>query len=279
MHETLPSISYIGDLTNELAGFRLRIEQVTQYLDLIYGFNITADINVLVRHMYNVDYAKSMIKKHNAKLIYDITANHFNDDLRKTNLELCEYASNITCSSTMLAKKIKDETGKIAHLVHDTYENSETEPTLLTGNKLLWFGHPYNLNSLTPYRNIPNLKILSKNDKNIMNWSLKTEQEELKKCDMVLLTNNNIYASENRVVKAIRAGKFVITPSDIPSWNELKDFIWIGDVNKGIEWAKNNREEVLDKILKGQLYVRNKFAPEIIAKQWRRIFIKTHLNY
>lgn len=279
MNKTLPLISYIGDLTSELAGFRLRIEQICQHLDLTYGYNITGDVNLLIRHIYNVNYAKSMIKKHNAKLIYDITANHFNDDSRQGTIELCEFASNITCSSTMLAKKIKEETGKDAYIINDTYENPEIEPTLLSGDKLLWFGHPYNLSSLTPYINIPNLRICSKNEQNVIRWSLRTEQDELKKCDMVLLTNENIYASANRVVKAIRAGKFVITPSDIPSWNELKDFIWIGDPNKGIKWAKNNKEEVLDKIRKGQLYIRDKFAPEIIAKQWRKIFIKTHLGY
>lgn len=279
MQTKLPTISYVGDLSSEFAGFRLRIQLPSRYIDLPYVYGSTGDVTVIYRHIFDPDYISNMLKKHNSKLVYDITANHFNDEHRYRNIETCKIASTITCSSNELVKKIKQETGKDAVLIYDAYENPEIEPTLLNGDKLLWFGHPYNLSSLYPYRNTPNLTICSKDANNVIKWSIKTELDELKKCDMVLLTNKNIYASENRVVKAIRAGKFVITPSNIPSWNELKDFIWIGDINEGIKWAKNNREEVKQKIINGQQYIRSKFNPEHVAKHWRKIFIKTYLNY
>jgi len=94
----------------------------------------------------------------------------------------------------------------------------------------------------------------------------------LEKCSVVLMTGTNPGASSNRVVKALRAGRFVVTPGGVDAWDELRDYIWVGDVEEGIAWAQNNREEACRKILEGQAYVRVRNCPTRIAAQWTGVF-------
>jgi hypothetical protein len=64
--------------------------------------------------------------------------------------------------------------------------------------------------------------------------------------------------------KALRAGRFVVAPQDCPaSWKELSDFIWIGDVEEGIQWAFANREEACRKIATSQSYIQDTFQSAV----------------
>ena len=57
-----------------------------------------------------------------------------------------------------------------------------------------------------------------------------------------------------------------------PNYLILKDFIHIGDIQQGYQWAIDNKEEVLDKIKKGQKFVRENYELNIIAKKWQNIY-------
>jgi hypothetical protein len=77
------------------------------------------------------------------------------------------------------------------------------------------------------------------------------------------------------VIKAIRAGRFVVAPEDSPaSWKELSEFMWIGDVREGIRWALSNREEACHKVLLGQKCA-SRFSPQLIGSQWADLFAST----
>jgi hypothetical protein len=89
---------------------------------------------------------------------------------------------------------------------------------------------------------------------------------------VVLMVGNNPGASSNRVVKALRAGRFVVTPGGVDSWDAFRDYIWIGDVREGIDYALNNREEVCNKIEAAQAMIRDKFSPQTIGRQWADLF-------
>ena len=86
--------------------------------------------------------------------------------------------------------------------------------------------------------------------------------------------------SNNRVVKAIMAGKFVVTPNvEMKSWQKFKDYIWMGDVDDGIKWALENKPAALFMIKRGQDYIRPIYSPRVIAKQWKEMIKWTWVSW
>jgi hypothetical protein len=199
-------------------------------------------------------------------VVYDVVNAHFRDpDYRA----MCDVATVITCSSSAMVGIIKAATGRDAVVIPDPYENAESEPAIGEG-RVLWFGHQANLKSLQPYIDV--MPDLCTGDL----WSPANEARLLERASVVLLTGNNPGASSNRPVKAIRAGRFVVAPEDSPeSWKELSDYIWIGDVREGIQWALANREDACRKVTLGQQYVKTRFSPQLIGSQWADLFAST----
>ena len=74
--------------------------------------------------------------------------------------------------------------------------------------------------------------------------------------------------SPNRVIDAIQQGKYVITNNGVDSYKELKDYIHIGNITEGLKWALNNKDQVIEKIKKGQEYVLKNHSPKIIGQRW-----------
>jgi hypothetical protein len=142
----------------------------------------------------------------------------------------------------------------------------------------LWFGHAANIPSLfaavDKIADMPIVLTICTNYKHgaALEWSPETERRSLDRCAVVLVTGNNPGASANRIVKALRAGRFVVTPGGVPAWDVYRDFIWIGDVRKGIEWAFANREEACERIKMGQEYSKVASNPDSIARQWMDVF-------
>jgi hypothetical protein len=153
-------------------------------------------------------------------------------------------------------------------VIDDPYEN-ELRPPECVGVNVLWFGHAANIGSLIQ---VPHLTVCS-NHPHAIPWTPQTERECLEDCAVVMLTGSNPGASTNRVVKALRAGRFVVTPG-LDSWQQFRDYIWIGDVQEGIAWALNNREEACSKIAAGQQYS-ERFSPSVLGKQWGNLFAST----
>jgi hypothetical protein len=168
-----------------------------------------------------------------------------------------------------MAEIIKDATGRDATVIPDPYENAESTPEVI-GDRVLWFGHQANIQSLKPYADL-NVGVCTADA-----WTLQNEARALAGAGVVLLTGSNPGASSNRVVKALRAGRFVVAPSDSPeSWREFSEYIWIGDVREGIAWALNNREDACRKVSAGQNYARTRFSPQLIGSQWEALFAST----
>ena len=123
-------------------------------------------------------------------------------------------------------------------------------------------------------------------DYNIIDWTYGRQGKYVRESDLVVLPiNSNDYMAQskgnNRPVDALRLGRFVITTKGCPSYESLKDYIWIGsevstsvenDICNGFQWAIENQEEVLSKIKAGQNYIRLNYAPEIIGNKWKELY-------
>ncbi|HXD52409.1 MAG TPA: hypothetical protein VN689_10985, partial [Burkholderiales bacterium] len=107
-------------------------------------------------------------------------------------------------------------------------------------------------------------------------WSLEATAQELERADLVVLpqdaaTDWGRVKSHNRLVEAIRAGRFAVV-SPIPSYLELKDYAWVGaNLTDGVEWALENPDQARKRIVAGQTYIAERFAPARIGAQWARV--------
>jgi hypothetical protein len=106
-------------------------------------------------------------------------------------------------------------------------------------------------------------------------WSLDAARRSIEDADIVVLPQDAGSAwgrvkSHNRLVETIRAGRLAVA-SPIPAYLELAEFAWVGeDLAAGIEWALAHPTVAEGRIVAGQAYVANRFAPERIGALWAR---------
>jgi hypothetical protein len=252
-------IGYCVPSLPQLASFRLRVDIPRKHLGMQSQIGI-GDATFFFKN------GNPLLARSLKNVVYDVVNAHFEDpDYRA----MCDLAKVVTCSSEAMVPIIKAATGRDAVVIADPYENSEGKPEVL-GDRVLWFGHQANIESLRPYRDMK-VDLCTAEA-----WSLEREAKALWSAAVVLLTGNNPGASSNRVVKALRAGRFVVAPDDCPSsWKELSEYIWIGDVRKGVRWALENREEACSKVSAGQKYIKSRFSPQLIGSQWADLFAST----
>jgi hypothetical protein len=180
-------------------------------------------------------------------------------------------------ASDHMAAVVKMHTGRDSMVIDDPYENGEDRPTV-AGHGVVWFGHSANITSLFQVAElitVPLVICTNYQHSAAVHWTPESERKCIYESSVVLLTGNNPGASTNRVVKSLRAGRFVVTPGGVESWEQFRDYIWIGDVRDGIAWAHNNREEACNKIAAGQEAIRKKYSPQSIGSQWAGLFAST----
>lgn len=261
-------VGYCVQKTPQLASYRLRVAIPAKHLGCGYEIGTVGNPTFFYKHFDdNVALAERC-----GPFVYDVVNDHFNGSHGQYYRRMIGMAAAVTCSSPAMAEIVRRHTYKSPTVIDDPYENDERGAEVL-GDGVLWFGHQANIKSLHRYLDIPNLTICSNLPHDaIVPWSIDSEREQLEKCAVVLMTGDNWGASANRVVKALRSGKFVVTPGGVPAWDELQDYIWIGDVRDGIKWALNNREEACRKILAGQKFVATRNRPASIGAQWKELF-------
>jgi hypothetical protein len=262
------TIGYCVPVTPQMASYRLRVAIPAPLLGRPYEIGTYGDVSFFYKHFEgDLELARNA-----GPFIYDVVNDHFGGKHATHYQTMCGWAAKITCASEAMAGIIRDKTGQDAEVIDDPYENEESEASC-SGRRVLWFGHQANIRSLAPYLDLPELVICSNfNHPLVRQWSLPEEARQLHRAAVVLLTGDSPGASANRVAKALRAGRFVVTPGGVPAWDEFKDYIWVGDVEKGVAWALANREEACEKIRCGQQYTRERFTPSLIAAKWTAAF-------
>lgn len=265
-------VGYCVPITPHMASFRLRVAIPAALLGCDYEIGCYGDPTFFYKHFEgDLELADSCP----LPFVYDVVNDHF--DGKPHYKTMCHWASRVTCSSETMAEIIKKHAGVEATVIDDPWENAEEKPQC-EGREIFWFGHAANLMSL--HRVGPQIEDLkavisictnSPSDYAIR-WSPETERRGLERTAVVLVTGDNPGASANRIVKALRAGRFVVTPGGAPAWDAFKPYIWMGNVREGIEWAFANREEACAKISAGQEFVRERNSPQTISTRWMELF-------
>jgi len=204
-------------------------------------------------------------RKHGRKVIADFCDMHFH--LHFYSLIL-ESANVVTCPTKWFAEQIRLQFGVIAEVIPDPYEYPEVVPHC-AGDNLLWFGQGMNIGGLERIGNLiagyP-LRIVS-NIEGAISWSKENMLDSFAKSDIVVMPETAPYKSANRTIEAIRQGCFVVAEPH-PAINDFPG-IWIGNIKKGIEWAKHNPQEANARTRMAQAWVREWYSPKTQADAWR----------
>lgn len=257
-------IGYCVPMQPELASFRFRVAIPAAGLTVPYRFGVTGAPTFFYK-----DGNPALARSLRGGVVYDVVNDHFAGPKADAYHGMVAAADVVTACSDAMAEVVKAATGREAVVIDDPWECGE-EAAAVRGEYVVWFGHGANVETLRPYADLPNLRVVS-NVRGAIPWTRAKERSAISQAAVVLLTGKPT-ASTNRIVKAIRSGRFVVTPSGVPSWEQFREYCWIGDVREGVEWALNNREDARCRILAGQQYISATFRPSLITGRWMEVF-------
>lgn len=262
----------------DVASTRYRIVIPAMQLQKM-GHEITKNAPVIVYNKGSIDPAILDIYP---KKVYDICDDNIDCPERGTEYRHhLKIANAVTCNSDCMRFIVHQKTGRVATVIPDPYEHEEWAPSW--GEGLLWFGHWTNLKDLdrtgvraTVITNVAGVprgsraaEILARTQ--AIEWSPQAVDEAYKSHALVVIpTGRAIAKSANRLIESVRAGKFVVC-EPLPAYEEFSEFMWVGDIKEGIEWALRNPQECQDRVRYCQNYIRERFSPETIGRKWLRV--------
>lgn len=192
--------------------------------------------------------------------------------------EMMREATILTCASEFSRRLLADDLGREATVIHDPYEYEECPPHG-DGMRLLWFGHPTNMdgaNRIIPFGTDYPLTIVTNAQKvegtgpvRVVQWSVDALREELAQADIVLLPETAPHKSANRAVEAIRQGCFVVAEPH-PSLMQIPG-IFIGNLRKGLAWAQAHPQERQTRTAQAQAFVRERYSLAQVANAWKQV--------
>lgn len=216
---------------------------------------------------------------------------------------LAERADLVTASSRLLASAIEDATNVKPHLVRDPYEGAGGAVRWAPAGrhvKALWFGTPFNLESLlAEAAALPpkirdytlEIKVLTRECAGLVDglrklsersgaklrlqfqeWSLDENWAALRACDLTVIPvkqGARFFQAKgpNRLVETLRAGRFAAA-HPMPAYDEFKPWVWPGDIDEGIAWSLDHPAEVVARIAAAQAYIEQHYSPAAIAAEW-----------
>ena len=251
------------------------------------------------------------VRSRGGKVIVDLCDNVFappEDGLLPIYRKLFPECDAVVAATPLLAEVARRQLPPRVKVfsITDTYEGREKPAAAWDGQgqlNLLWFGYPNNLPLL-----LPRLEDLSRlggkfdvllsvvtlwttallercpDEANGMKisklpWSLEAQERALDTCHIVLIPSDDSPArltkTANRVITALRAGRYPVA-HPLPSYEEFRFAAGLDrDIVRAIRWAVDHPPEVLARIRAGQSYIRDRFAPSLIAAQWEEALRQT----
>jgi SAM-dependent methyltransferase len=261
-------------------------------------------------HPSNEDLAEDL-KYAGAQVVLDVCDNHFeHPEYGPHYHRMVEIADRVIASTDRMAQIIEHHTGRKASVISDPLENPRGQPAFLPrfpAVRLLWFGHPTNLDSLfgalprlaeagrrypihlrVVTSPIPGLaeKLGAVNGQHhaafqieLTPWSPQAVRDATAECDIVIIpslsNDRKSVKSPNRLIESIWAGRCVVA-NPIPSYEPFGQHCWLGDdLAEGIFWAVGNPEEVVGRITDGQRALAYDHSAYAISRQWEAVIAET----
>jgi glycosyltransferase involved in cell wall biosynthesis len=231
------------------------------------------------------------LRQRGMRIIADYSDDHFLDPARGPGYRAMAAAADAAVASTPgLAEVLQAHTPVRVSVVTDPVEGERGEPraSIASPPRLLWFGHPLNLDTLPDgleqiarRRIAVALTVLTSPGAGaevlghrFRAWSTAALFEELRACDAVIIPSNphdprKAVKSPNRFTEALWAGCFVIA-HPLPAYEPLAPYGWVGeDLGEGLAWLLAHPDEALARIRAGQEAVARDFSPAAIGRAWQ----------
>lgn len=233
------------------------------------------------------------LRKREVRIVADFSDDHFvNPTLGPIYRAFANVADAVVASTAGLAEVLKSQTPIPVTVVGDPVEGARGEPRggIEPPPRLLWFGHPLNLDVLPlgldqiNERRIPfALTVITAPGAGaqtlghrFLPWSTEAVFDELRACDAVIIPSDphdprKVVKSANRFTEGLWAGRFVIA-HPLPSYEPLAGYGWVGeDLGQGVQWLLEHFDEALGRIRAGQEWVAQNCSPAAIARAWEAV--------
>ena len=256
-------ISFMHCGNESMASYRYRAQMPVHWLDADIN-NPRADVHVYAKPVpQDIDHI-TRAKSEGKTVIVDICDLHFELEYYRKAIRMADL---VTCSTRWIAEFILEDFGIACAMIPESYEHEES-PVHCHGNRLLWFGHASNYDSLQRIRDqlsdFP-LTVVS-SVVGCIPWSPENLTQALAEADIVILPETAPYKSANRAIEAIRAGCYVVAEPH-PALEGLP--VYVGNLRAGIEWVVNNQQQANQQILEAQAFIRERLSPRILGNAWR----------
>ena len=291
---------FIPDSVIDRYSFRARgkllLENMPNSHGYIKDYKLIKDTNEL--YIIGKEFDNDIIdhcNKNNIKYVMDISDYKFyKNSLLELYKKATENCKAIVTTCDHLADEIKKIFDKPCIVIEDPTERKQIKPNkkIFTKNdniNLVTYGARKNIRSINfeilkqqlfnVHQNI-HLKIIT--NKSIedplewIDWNFNLQEKLVREADFILLPI--AYAEKkkafllskgnNRPIDGIQQGKFVITNNTIPSYVDLNNFLWAGNIAEGLRYAIDNPNEVVQKITLGQEHINKYYTPKHIVTKW-----------
>lgn len=205
------------------------------------------------------------------KRIFDVCDSHFDHEtLGPYYHRHVELADEVTCNSTTMQAVIKAKTGRYAFVIPEPYESPECEPAIEP--RLFWYGHKSNLKDIERLQ--PDLHhplLIMTNKDGYPQWSKVAFQNAMDMAPIVVIpTGKSMAKSENRMVEAIRCGRYVCAEY-LPAYEPFTSFFELGNIPAQIDVVLANPLAAMAKIKDAQGFIRERYSPATIAGKWLEV--------
>ena len=259
-------------------------------------------------------------RQRGARVVFDISDNHFDTPEYAAHYRaMAGLADIITVPTAAMAAAVLQHTGKPAIVIPDPVEALRVAPVpdqsgwgtprnwlqRVFGKaappaplRLLWFGHPANLNPLAALaaqlagvtRHGPvQLRIVTQPGAaaeavcatltqhgitaEVTPWSLTAMRAALEWCQLVIIPSDadnprTRVKSANRLLESLWAGRYVVA-SPIEAYQAFEEYAWVNhDLARGIVWAMQHPAAVTQQIERAQQHVAANLTVAAMATQW-----------
>lgn len=254
------------------------------------------------------------LSRRGKRVLADFSDDHFLDpQVGPFFRALAQMVDCAAAATPELAERLREAGARRVAVVTDPVEGRRGEPAVRevasrpvsadAPLRLLWFGHPANLDTLRLLR--PSLEALMRetplaltlvtmpgvggealatefsaawrsasSQARFAPWSTDAVFQALHDADGVVIPSDpydprRSVKSPNRFTESVWAGRFVAA-NPLPAYTALAGAGWVGeDLAEGIRWSLANPREAIARIGDGQALIARDFSPEAIAERWK----------
>lgn len=237
------------------------------------------------------------------KVVFDICDHFFGHAEFGAHYEaMARMADRVVCNTPVMAEMARPYAAQGSVVIEDPVEGERRPPRFAPEQrlKLLWFGHPSNLDSfndafpavLRAAQKVPMaLTLLTQASQELITycaqadavtqgalrmecvqWSLDTQQRALEEADAIIIPTSaqdeKRVKSANRMIEALQAGRAVVA-GPLPAYMPFAEWAVIeADMERGLARLMEMRNELPGLIAQAQDFIDERYAPAVIARQW-----------